>query len=335
MLNLDLYLHGSGSIAPAAAINEPVTKLLCQEPDYTAYIPPMQLRRMSKAVRMGIGASKACMQSTGITQPDALSIGTAMGCLADTEVFLSKMVAQEERMLTPTAFIQSTHNTVGGQIALLAGCYGHNMTYVHRGHSFEHAVINTKLYLQDHPGETLLTGGIDELTETSHLLMQRAGIYSAGALTPAETITQETNGCIAGEGASFFTISETKGQARLKITGLHLFTAADPEAAYHELASQLPIEADLVLTGRNGDLNHRFYDRLPALLPGAVFTSFKQYCGEYATASAFGLSLLFRGLESGVFPEGFFAGPAPARLERIALINHYCDHYSCWLLEAC
>src|SRR5687768_8719189 len=79
------------------------SSLLCKEPDYTSYIPPMQLRRMSKAVRMGIGASKIALEKAAIEKPGALSVGTALGCLQDTETFLSKMVEQQEQMLTPTA----------------------------------------------------------------------------------------------------------------------------------------------------------------------------------------------------------------------------------------
>jgi len=138
-------------------------------------------------------------------RPDAISVGTAMGCLQDTEQFLSKMIAQDEQMLTPTAFIQSTHNTVSGQIALLCGCHGHNLTYVHRGHSFEHALINTQLYLQQHPGETVLAGGLDELVDTSVALMQRAGVYRTDATQSA--------GAIAGEGAAFFTVSRQRENA--------------------------------------------------------------------------------------------------------------------------
>src|SRR5207253_3406481 len=111
MLKPGLYIHSAGFIAPEAIPGEAVTRLSAREPDYTGLIPPMQLRRMSKAVRMGIGAAKACLDSAGIQRPDAIAVGTTLGCLKDTEVFLNKLVTQEERMLTPTSFIQSTHNT--------------------------------------------------------------------------------------------------------------------------------------------------------------------------------------------------------------------------------
>ena len=185
---MELYIKGVGILSAVGSNvdedflqqKETPANFLCKEPDYTVYIPPMQLRRMSKAVRMGIGASKIALQQAKIEKPDAISIGTAMGCLNDTEVFLKKMVEQEEQMLTPTAFIQSTHNTVGGQIALLYGCNGHNLTYVHRGHSFEQAMLNAYLYLQQHPDENVLVGGIDELTPTSEAILERFGVLNNG-----------------------------------------------------------------------------------------------------------------------------------------------------------
>src|SRR4051812_13107926 len=108
---MDLYIHSVGIISPAGDSRDEAflstapaydtERLLCNELDYSAFIPPMQLRRMSKAVRMGVAASAICMQAAG-EKPDAISVGTGMGCLHDTEQFLSKMVAQEEQMLTPT-----------------------------------------------------------------------------------------------------------------------------------------------------------------------------------------------------------------------------------------
>lgn len=341
MLILDLFIHSAGSIAPEADMQTPVLKLLCKEPDYTSFINPMQLRRMSKVVRMGIGASRECLAGAGMEKPDALSVGTAMGCLQDTEFFLSKMVAQEEKMLTPTAFIQSTHNTVGGQIALVCGCHGHNMTYVHRGHSFEHAVINTKLYIQDYPGTTVLTGGIDELTDTSHLLMQRAGLYTTTPQNPADTSAQQFTHAIAGEGATFFTLNEQQSSSRLKIKALQLAVTIDQATALQSLQSFMaaaaitPGDIDLVVMGINGVTEEQpFYHIIQTgLFKDNAQAIFKQECGEYATASAFALSTILKGIHTGDFPASFFIQQRPEQLRQILLVNHYMDHYSFWLLE--
>jgi 3-oxoacyl-(acyl-carrier-protein) synthase len=346
---MDLYIHGAGIISAAGDnsnggfLSELPTydtdRLMGKEPDYTAYIQPMQLRRMSKAVRMGIGASTIAMQNAGIEKPDALSIGTAMGCLQDTEVFLSKMVAQDEQMLTPTSFIQSTHNTVGGQIALLAGCYGHNLTYVHRGHSFEHAMINAQLYLNEHPGERMLVGGIDELTDSSIAVLKATGVYRKENSTE-QLLQTSSKGSIAGEGAAFFIASKEKTEQAIQIKGIRVFTTKDHSTAVEKvkafmLEQQLtPESIGLVMSGRSGDIRSNcFYDEIDGMFANSSITGFKHLCGEYATASAFGLGLITLIANNGTVPSFCsLNGKQPAQLSDILLVNNYMHYYSIWHL---
>ena len=341
MLKLDLYIHSTGCIAPEAAPDVPLKVLRCQEPDYSKYINPMQLRRMSRVVRMGVAAAKMALDSAGISRPDALSVGTAFGCLQDTEIFLGKMVAQDEKMLTPTAFIQSTHNTVAGQIALLTGCHGHNMTYVQGGHSFEQALIDTALYLAEHPGHTVLAGGIDELTDSSVSLLQCAGIYSTEPRAPQDITMQAQAGSIGGEGASFFAINKEKQGALLRLDNLCTFYANNHEDALAEIKSWLheiqseASQIDAVALGISGaGAAQAMYQTLMRdVFPGKPVAAFKRLCGEYPTAAAFALSCLVSGIKTGDFPPGFFMDDPRIDATRIMLINHYCDAYSCYLLE--
>ena len=97
---------------------------------------------MSRIIRMGVAAAMECLQEADVKKPDAIITGTAYGCLEDTGLFLAKMVENNEEMLTPTAFIQSTHNTVGAQVALMLSCHHYNNTFVHRGFSFESYISN-------------------------------------------------------------------------------------------------------------------------------------------------------------------------------------------------
>ncbi len=142
---MEIYIQAASAISPQ--------KNSGQEPDYSSLIDPKSIRRMSRIIRMGVGAAAACLRDAGVACPDAIVTGTAYGCLADTGVFLSKMIGQQEEMLPPTAFIQSTHNTVGGQIALLFQCHGYNNTFVHRGFSFESALLDAMLLLRENEAE--------------------------------------------------------------------------------------------------------------------------------------------------------------------------------------
>jgi hypothetical protein len=328
---MNLYIHSAGILSAAGnnseenfLQNSPEPQeelLLCKEPDYSAYIPAMQLRRMSKAVRMGIGASKIALQKAALEKPDALSVGTALGCLNDTEVFLSKMVAQEEQMLTPTAFIQSTHNTVAGQIALLHQCNGHNLTFVHRGHSFEHAVLNAWLYLNEHAAATILVGGIDELTPTTHAVLQRFGITKNA------------------EGASFFVANKNPDAAQLCIKDLQTFTTQDANDVKNEINLFLKrneltsAEIDLVLLGIDEASKTAYQALQQDVFSHQAQVSFKNICGNYSTASAFALGFLATALQQG-FPENTILNHAPQKLQNMVMINNYIDSWSIWYLQA-
>jgi hypothetical protein len=310
---MELYIKSVGMISGAASTESIPRKAV--EPDYAGLIAPMQLRRMSKAVRIGIGASKAAMKEAGIERPDAISVGTAMGCLNDTEHFLGKMVEQDEQMLTPTSFIQSTHNTVSGQIALLAGCHGHNLTFVQRGHSFEHAMLNAQLYLNEHKGEQVLVGGIDELTDNSLRVMETAGVYS------------DTNP--AGEGAAFFVVSDSAVDSKLCIKDISCFTTKDAATASEKIQTFLQRnnlaagDIELLIVGESGDARSLpFYDILKQQFDLARTKSFKQDCGEYATASSYALGLLTQRVQS-----------KEITAKNILLVNNYLHYGSCWLLK--
>ncbi|MFK5108730.1 hypothetical protein ACI394_29855, partial [Klebsiella pneumoniae] len=69
------YIQGIGAISPQATfdaslfLEEPIhyqeNLLKCVLPDFKQYIHPVQLRRMSRILRIGMSAAKICMQDAG------------------------------------------------------------------------------------------------------------------------------------------------------------------------------------------------------------------------------------------------------------------------------
>jgi 3-oxoacyl-[acyl-carrier-protein] synthase II len=245
-------------------------------------LDPRLLRRMSRIVRMGAAAALTCLREAGVTMPDAIVTGTAYGCLEDTGLFLDSMIQRNEEVLQPATFIQSTHNTVGAQIALLLQCTGYNNTFVHRGFSFESALLNAFLLLADKEAETVLVGGIDELTDTSYALLSRFGLF------------RHTK---AGEGAAFFLLTgEPSGDDLARLDGMATFyKPATDEEVKRELLTFLqerglePKDIDWIITGDNGDEEgDRIYrEIMGSLFPGKANITFKD--GECPTAASFGL----------------------------------------------
>lgn len=332
-----LYIRSTGSISPqktfgqAPFLTDPIVytgnRLNCIEPDYKEIIDAKLIRRMSRIIKMGVAAALECLKEAAVTQPDAIVTGTAYGCLQDTEVFLTRIVENKEEMLTPTAFIQSTHNTVGAQIALLLQCHNYNNTFVHRGFSFESALLDAMTLLLENPDHHVLVGGVDEITDTSHVILSRLGLYRQGAA--------------AGEGATFFLLTGLPSLADYaRLDAVSTFynprtTTAAEQSISSFLASQsIDIhDIDLILTGRNGDKkNDAVYQQLgETIFKGRPLADYKDLCGEYPTSTAFALWMAANMLKTGQLPGGRDKAP-----RKILIYNHYLNrHHSLFLVSAC
>jgi len=360
-----LYIRATGSISPQKTfghgpfLTDPVdyagNRLTCIEPDYKELIDGKLIRRMSRIIKMGVAAAMECLKEAGVTVPDAIITGTAYGCLQDTETFLSRIVENKEEMLTPTAFIQSTHNTVGAQIALLLQCHSYNNTFVHRGFSFESALLDAMTLLLDNPATQVLIGGVDEITNTSHAILSRLGLYRQEPLSNRELFTSPARGTIAGEGAAFFLLADQPSPtdyARLEgiTTFYHPHTITATEEAISSFLTAHSITAgdiDLIITGRNGDEKNDagYRDLAASVFKGIPTTHYKDLCGEYPTSTAFALWLAANILKTGYLPAVLSRQePAPGPLSgqsfqaprRILIYNNYLNrHHSLLLVSAC
>ena len=135
-------------------------------------------RRMSRVVKFAVATAVECIGGVEkIDELDAIITATGFGCLADSEKFLRNIINDREELLNPTPFIQSTFNTVGGQIAMSRHNHCYNMTYVNRGHSFEDALLDAYMKAADGEAERMLVGGFDERTDSQYAIMERMGAF--------------------------------------------------------------------------------------------------------------------------------------------------------------
>jgi 3-oxoacyl-[acyl-carrier-protein] synthase II len=327
---MNIYIRSAACISPQPTFGDQPSwtathpnsgRLTCIEPDYKNLLDAKALRRMSRIIRIGVATANDCLRQAGEKEPGAIVTGTAYGCLEDTGLFLQSLIQRKEQALQPAPFIQSTHNTVGAQIALMLQCTRYNNTFVHRGASFENALLDAILLLSEGEAGTVLAGAVDEITDTSHAILQRFGLYRH---VPA------------GEGAAFFLLARQPSptdQARLE--GMTTFYKPEDtktvEKALGSFLEQHDAEPDLVIVGANGDAatgdaaNDRLYRHLAA--PGAIFAGkellpYKQLCGEYPTSTAFALWLAVRLLKQGGH-------------RQILVYNHYLGiHHTAFLLSA-
>lgn len=338
------YRPGQTPLLPELVV-QTGNRLSCTEPDYLQYIDAKFIRRMSRIIKMGTAAAMQCLQEAGVKNPDAITMGTAYGCLEDTGVFMKKMAEQNEEMLTPTAFIQSTHNTIGAQIALLLQCHHYNNTFVHRGFSFESALQDAMMLLEEKTAVNVLAGAADEITGYSHDILSRFGLYKKEAVANTDLYNDSSKGTIAGEGAAFFLLSSQPSSNDYAILeGLH--TLYKPSGV-QEIAGAVLLflkehsltmtDIDVVITGKNGNpADDKIYDALNvSAFNNKPVAHYKYLCGEYPTSTAFALWLAAACLKEGKLPEAISAS-SPSRLQRILVYNHYQNiHHSLMLVSAC
>ena len=159
--------------------------LRSQDPDFKPFLSPMQARRMGLILKRAIAVSLTALRNAGIECPDAIFTGTGLGCMENTENFLSAMCRDGEEMLPPTYFMMSTHNTISSAVAILLRCHGQNCTYSQKDISFESALLDAFLQLQVGGISNALVGVHDETTPDTYDLLKGAG-YFDGDVTAAE-----------------------------------------------------------------------------------------------------------------------------------------------------
>src|SRR6187431_94090 len=206
-----LYIHQSSCISPQESFGQqnpdvlhgPVeNKLLAIEPKYEN-IPAGMLRRMGKAVRMGVGSALPLIKEVD-GHINGIIIGTAHGGMEDCIKFLNQIVQYEEDQLTPGNFVQSTPNAIAAQLGLLSQNKGYNITHVHRGLSFENALLDALMLLAENPDHQYLLGAADEISTYNYNIDQLAGWYKREDMQGKKLYEQPTPGSIAGEGVTMF-----------------------------------------------------------------------------------------------------------------------------------
>lgn len=163
-----IYINSIASITHQETFDNPGFSSFIKElekgselvkPNYKEFIPAKLLRRMSIILRNGVAASSRALNGQ---EPGAIIFGTGLGCLTDTEKFLDTSLTVTG-LLPPTSFIQSTHNTIAGQVSLSLGSQAYNTTYTQNSISFENALLDGVIHVEE-GHQNVLVGAADEAT---------------------------------------------------------------------------------------------------------------------------------------------------------------------------
>jgi len=139
------------------------------------FVSPGEARRMGKLMKAATITSLKALREAGIECPDAIITATAYGMLETSEKFLLDMLENGEETLSPTLFMQSTHNTLSSAIAIRTKCHGYNITYTQGSDSFEWAVRDARRLIETGKAKTVLVGYHDEATPSFQEFVRRMG----------------------------------------------------------------------------------------------------------------------------------------------------------------
>jgi 3-oxoacyl-[acyl-carrier-protein] synthase II len=347
------FIQGLGNISPQRTwhgdpfLNAPVSSqsnaLACIEPVYETWINHPQLRRMSRVLKMGNAAAAMALKDAGLTVPDSIVTGTGYGCQEDTATFLSKITSLNETALNPTPFMQSTHNTIGSQIALLLQCQGYNQTYVHDAFSFEHSLLDAMMQITDRPQAKVLVGGVEEMTDVSHAIKNRFRIYRTRVENSLTILQEESLGTIDGEGAAYFVLAGNHYEHSKAVIEGVLTLYNPPDDMVTQVRSFLEKHRfngksiDLVLSGKNGfaKIDQQTDVFLQKLLPGTARGVYKHLSGEHCVASSFALWVAAKILHEQAIPE-CVSNATLKEINTILIYNPYFNnHHSFIIVSRC
>ena len=294
------------------------------DPSFKDYISPIEARRMGKILKRAIATSKEAIKASGLETVDAIITGTGYGCIENTEFFLKALSNDGEQMLSPTYFMQSTHNTISSLVAIQTKNHGYNVTYAHKGISFDSALQDAVLQMHLDKINSALVGGHDELTPTFYNILKKGGMMG-----------RDDEMC--GEAAVSVVVSTKSDNYLCKLLNFKILHKPSMKKLK---AVAKDFQAEYILTGISG--NHKsdeaYLAETKELFGNAKLLKYKHLFGDSFTASGLGFYVAAQCLKSGKIPAHLFVNPSDAtdkKPSKILIFNHSDgNNYSLTLLEA-
>lgn len=314
-------------------------KLPTVEADYSAFVSPIEGRRMGRLSKRALAVSLTALQRAGLERPQAIITGTALGSVKDMETIMGALQGGDDSAATvsPTAFMQSTHNTLSSLIAIKTRTHGYNCTWSQESLSFETALCDALTRLRLGRMGNVLVGAFDELSENVYA-MQRRDLFRGELCKAGETAASVLLEAAEGDGAelpgnaggvSVAQAAEPAAPAPVRLLDCRTFWCKDPESlpeafqkALSALCEKAAVESgeiDLLLEGRSGNReNDALYDTISPLLAGIPAARWKHLWGEGFSSTAAGFCAAEAVLRRCTVPACLFAGKETAEGEEPA-----------------
>ena len=309
------YIHKAECLSPQPSLEDfdnvnhfNKNKLYVTEPKYSG-IPSSTLRRMGKAVRLGMGVAMPFLNEE--EHFDGIIIGTANGGMEDCIKFLNQIMEYDEDTLTPTNFVQSTTNAIAAQLAFFFKNKGYNATHVHRGLAFEMALLDVQMLLNENPQNKYLIGGVEEISTYNFNIDFLAKWFREIEIDNFDLYNDKFEGTIAGEGASMYSVSLNSNDSLAKCVAtdtLHTEDISEVQSFFESFIKRnnLNIDSiDVLISGENGDTRFEdFYNLIESnLRDETIISRFKHLIGEFQTATSIALFLGIQIIKNNKVPD--------------------------------
>lgn len=336
---------------PGTACGAPAV-YLCPETVGTGVIPPGEYRRLGRSQKLAMTAARLALAECAAPpltgDRAALCVGTAVGIVEETAAFLENLIERNEAEPRPARFINSVHNSIASRMAIALTCRGENHTFTHQAVSFELALWQGVHLLRAGRADQVVVAGVDESSPYGVALGAVGGWWRAEA-APLHPLSDRKTGTLPGEGAGAVIICRADPAPKAGATRLALLRqealprrqSARPDPAVETQFIERALaqagvrvaEVDFFLLSANGDartdaLYAGVLDALGGLAGRPVsYGTYKQWCGEFCTASAVGLALATQAVRQGALRDGLLApgAPAPERAPRTVALYGFLE----------
>ncbi len=280
----DLYIHGIAAASGAGMTAATMERLRsgnqvagCVDADLAAAaLGAKTIRRLKRLPRIALGlARSACDDADPAVAPASVFMGTGWGALTETNDFLDRLFATDERFPSPIDFVGSVHNSPAGQVAIMLGATGANITTSGGDYSFEQTLFAAGLMIRE--DETALVLGVDEYHQhLSPLFDPSVG----GDAVPAD-----------GGGGFVVSRSRSGGSCRVRLLYYGAGVAGTgPLIVAYGGSVGLQNGIGLVLAGIPAADQRQGEEQLRQFLAQVDFSApvirYRQLIGEFASASA-------------------------------------------------
>ena len=205
--------------------------------------------------------------------------------------------------------------------------HGYNVTYAHKGISFDSALQDAWLQFKLGKIHSALVGGHDEMTETFYHIMKKGGVMgkdeemcgeaAVSVVLASSCLCEERNNSLTAASRHCEERSNPEMQPLCKLSGFQLLhqptvnTLMDTVAKMLQSAGKSLADVDYILTGISGnhDNDEAYLQEARMLFGDKPLLKYKHLFGESFTSSGLGLYVAVQCLKAGRVPASLYVNP--------------------------